>query len=117
MRLPTRVLRGVAYLLVGLLAFGTGIFVGFQTLQREYSCVNDYANDLADSLEPRQAASELLQRRQAAVFKKTAQLIDGRDPGGRQLAGALDRYQAARDALEDERVDNPYPQPPREVCQ
>lgn len=117
MRVSDRTLRGIAYLIIGLLAFGTGVYVGFVALRSEYSCVNDYANNLADSLEPRQSASETLQRRQADVFEATAALLDGQDPDGAELAAALDEYESARADLEDERAANPYPQPPREVCE
>lgn len=113
--------RGVVVLVISLILFGAGVRVGFTLLNDEVKCFDNYANDLADSLAPRQNANEAYQLRQEAVFEATANLL-AVDPADRQdaerdLAEALEDYEEAKADLDAERAKNPYPNAPREVCE
>lgn len=111
-----RAVRAVIVLLVSGLLFGSGVFAGYRVLQQQFSCVNDYANDLADSLTPRQEATEVYQIKQDDVFNATERLLNGDKTAKADLSKALNDYRIARVELEDQRESNPYPEAPREVC-
>lgn len=111
--LPARVLILV---LVGLLAFGLGVRVGHQVLATK---VSEYANDLADSLSPRQEATEDLQAADVRVTRaiKLA-LIPGHDNRDRlELQNAIAAKARMQQCLDEQRRENPWPDAPREVCE
>lgn len=114
--LPARV---IVLVLVGLLMFGLGVRVGYQVVANKMSCLDTYANDLADSLTPRQRATEDLQAadKQVSVAIKAA-LTPGHDK--RDLHALQDAVAAKvrmQNRLDAQRNANPYPDAPREVCE
>jgi hypothetical protein len=115
MPLPVRV---IVLVLVGSLMFGLGIRVGYQLLEDKVSCFDQYANDLADSLTPRQQATEDLQ---AADVRVTAAikvaLIPGHDTADKaELQAAIAAKARMQNRLDEQRIANPYPEAPRKVC-
>lgn len=93
-------------------------------------CFNEYANELASSLEPRQAAAEERTDAEVAWQDAVAEALmqaetvlanPAADPD--PLADALRDFRAAdtvlaaaEERLAEERRENPYPAAPREVC-
>lgn len=98
--------------------------------RQQQDCFNEYANELASSLEPRQAASEA--RTAAQVEWQTAvshtlvaaeQILAAEATDMTALTVALAEFRAADSRLDaaegrlaEERIENPYPKAPREVC-
>lgn len=114
--LPARV---AILILVGLLMFGLGIRVGYQVLDNKVACFDKYANDLADSLAPRQKATEDLQDADKRVtLAIQAALVPGRDKSDlAELKAANAAKARMQQRLEQQREENPYPDAPREVCE
>ena len=110
--------RVAILIIVGLLMFGLGVRVGYQVLSDKVSCFDAYANDLADSLEPRQRATEDLQDADVEVTHAIKVALtpghDKRDVAALQDAIAAKARMQAR--LEVQREANPYPSAPRKVC-
>jgi hypothetical protein len=129
-RIRPRLGRAVAYFVVGVLVFGLGVYTGFRVLEQKYGCVNDYANELADSLEPRQKDGEALQAREQEAratenkaWTAVAAVLDQQDPDAAALKVAVANhleaskdYLEAAEALNATRTKNPYPPAPREAC-
>lgn len=119
-RLFCRGRYGVAaiYIVVGIIIFGAGVRFGYELLAGKVSCFNTYANALADSLDPRQSATESLQdadlEKDRAIL---ALLVPGHDHADvAALRKATAAKVAKQEALDRNRETNPYPDPPREVC-
>jgi hypothetical protein len=115
--LPSRErwVAGAVAIICGLILFGVGIRVGYETQQSKIDCFDTYANDLADSQQVRQDAAE---ERDVALYdtlRTTRDRLEGKR-GDRAILRALDRYVAAYEDLEQARAANPYPDAPREVC-
>lgn len=115
MPLPARV---VVLVLVGALTFGLGVRTGYELLADKVSCFNDYANKNADSQETRQAATEALQKADAAQDVAIAAALT---PGATREDFARVRVATAakiakQEELATQRRINPYPDAPREVC-
>lgn len=108
--------RALAYIAVGILLFGLGMFAGFRQLEQKYNCLDDYASETADAIEKRQDDTELLQERDVEFKAAVAAVLAGGDPDGKELRRTVDEYLKAADQLEKTRADHPYPPPPREVC-
>lgn len=95
-------------------------------LQKQSSCLTTYANQLYDSLNPRQSANESLQRadeqfNDALVALLKVALSPNPDESVRRadalkLAAAAQHKQHVADMLSAERARNPYPPPPKKVC-
>jgi hypothetical protein len=115
-RIRPRLARAVAYLVAGVLIFGLGVYTGFRVLEQKYGCVNDYANELADSLEPRQKDGESLQAREQEAWAAVAAVLAQKDPDAVRLKAAVADYLKAAEQLQATRTKNPYPPAPREAC-
>lgn len=108
----------IAYL-IGSLALILAAWTAYagQAQQREdQACLATFANQLADVIDARSATPAVAAREAAevTVFAEAAKTIRGSSRG--DLAGALAEYEVATRALQQERANNPYPDPPREVC-
>lgn len=111
--------RVAIIMIVSALVFGIGVRVGYSLVQHDVSCFNQYANDLADSLAPRQTAAkqlELADKRQDRAIQRAL------TPGATRrdfiaVRKATEAKLAKRHELALERKENPYPDAPREVCQ
>lgn len=112
----SRSARAMALTAVGILLFGCGMFAGFRALEQKYECLDDYANSLADSLEPRQTDNETLQEREQEAWAAVAAVLAQEDPDAKELKRAVADYLEAAERLDTTRTENPYPPPPREVC-
>lgn len=94
--------------------------------QAQSACLTTYANGMYDSLHPRQAASEALQRadnkfNDAMVRLFQDALAKNPDPARTRadvvaISKAAQHKQAVAASLSTERAQNPYPQPPKKVC-
>jgi len=92
--------------------------VSQQQISRQTDCMNNYANSLADSQVPRQIAAERLYDADTAFTKAIVAVLT---PGNNERdiealrKASLDK-QRVQLRLDEERITNPYPDPPREVC-
>lgn len=138
------IIRGAIFLVVGIVVFGSGVYVGFQVLNAKYSCLDDYANASADTQVKRSALYNRDLDNTATLLKDiastntvskeaTAELVKvirsadtveelqdvllaaGTSNAG-DLTEPLERYVTEQEAIEKERAENPIPDPPREVC-
>lgn len=107
---------GVVFLTLGIIVFGIGVRVGYDLVRRDQNCLSEYANDLADALEPRQRAAETRDQRELEVFAATSRLLE-QEGDADELRKALNAYLRADRELIEQRAANPYPDPPREVCE
>jgi len=92
--------------------------VSQQQISRQTDCMNNYANSLADSQDPRQSAAQRVAEKDA-VFTKA--IVDVLTPGNDDRDIAALRKAATKKLrvqleLAEEQLTNPYPDPPREVC-
>lgn len=103
---------------ISLVAFGLGVRVGYQVLNGKVECFDQYANDLADSLEPRNSANQELATADKARDEALVDLLEpGNDAADNQaFIEANDAKVEIQDKLAETRAKNPYPDPPREVC-
>lgn len=96
------------------------------TVQDQSMCLTTYANQLYDSLTPRQSASEALQAADSAFNDALVTLLKEALSGHPDqtkahadavaLAAAAQHKQSVADHLSTERAANPYPPPPKKVC-
>lgn len=117
--LDTVTVRVVVLLVCSLVSLLVGVRVGYQSFDEPATCLTDYANELADSQEPRQRAAEVRDQRELEVFAATSRLLNARGAGqddAEALRKALNAYLRASRQLDQERAANPYPEAPREVC-
>lgn len=88
-------------------------------VQAQNDCLTSYANQLYDSLSPRQAAAERLQSADQR-FKKAVALLFRQDVDPKvkekRLRHAVQSNIRLGDRLSRERAQNPYPPPPKQVC-
>lgn len=115
MPLPARV---VVLVLIGTLMFGLGVRVGYEVLASKVGCFNEYASKNADSQAARSTATEALQdadaRQDRAIL---AALTPGHDKVDvAELRAATQAKVEKKQELAEQRKQNPYPDPPREVC-
>lgn len=116
---PSVLVRAVIIIVVSAFVFGIGVRVGYSLVRHDVSCFNDYANDLADSLEPRQHAAKQLER---ADKRQDRAILRALTPGATRrdfiaVREATEAKLTKRRELATERRENPYPDAPREVCQ
>ncbi len=110
----SRASMAVAALVISVLVFGLGLKVGYEAFRSDANCLNDYANDLSESLAPRQTATESRDARIKDVLEASVGFLDQDDP--QELQFAIRRYLEADALLRFERQQNPYPDPPEEAC-
>lgn len=121
-------IRGPLPLTIAVVALlGVGVQITISSAQgnrdddfrnRQVVCLNAYANQLYDSLKPRQTSAELLQ---AADQRFNHAVVNLFEPGNdkadvARVRRAAEAKQRLADQLTHERAANPYPQPPRAVC-
>ncbi len=54
----------IVSIILGLVLFGVGVRVGYGLVDGRQDCLDTYANDLADSQDPRQQAAETRDQRE-----------------------------------------------------
>jgi hypothetical protein len=80
------------------------------------TCLNKFANDMADALDARTEASAPRDKAEAKVFRVVYDQYKTGKASRAEFEKALAAYVAADDNLTRERAKNPIPDPPREVC-
>lgn len=95
-------------------------------VQRQSGCLTTYANQLYESLAPRQKASEALQEADedfndalVALLTDSLSVSPDRDQVHKDavaLQKAAQHKQQVSAQLSEKRAQNPYPAPPKEVC-
>jgi hypothetical protein len=104
--------------MVALIAVAVQVGISQQQSQHQTDCLTQYANELYDSLQPRQVSAQKLQHADIAFKRSVAALLEpGHD--SRDLVAvrkALAHNTQVADRLTTSRQANPYPPPPRRIC-
>lgn len=92
-------------------------------LQMQNDCLTSFANQMYDSLHPRQSASEALQGADTAFNVALLKVINDAltgDPAAHAdalvLKARLEAKTGLAESLSRDRARNPYPSPPKKVC-
>lgn len=109
---------GLAMMILSLLCFGVGIRVGYVALNAKVTCLDEYANSVADALDARR---EIAERREAAedrvIDTVPDSIIGAEQDDTDELLEAVRALQRERQQIERDRLENPLPEAPRKVCE
>lgn len=108
---------GIAIIILGVLS-GFQLYEQDSDAKRLASCQNAYSDGFAKALDARSVATEQYQRSLTEVMKNLSlALASTKDPQAlAQLQASVNDFLDKTQEAAEARAENPYPDPPRDLC-
>jgi hypothetical protein len=121
-RITSNVIIGVIVFILGITTVVQG-YVQNEATRRVADCTRGYSNGFADAIDARSAASAAEREALVQWMRILDELLTKASPGGdpaaarQRFAQATSEYLQKQDALRIKQQENPFPDPPRDVCE